>query len=123
MPAAVVLKVAKLGTASVEESVTLNELHKEGSILEKQYKAASETYEALMTAPRKDLGDKISKAFRNIDDILEDMGLESSDDNRRAVRILGYNSMEITKENIEVDSNSGCVYIDGDYGYLDNLNM
>lgn len=101
MPAAVVLKAAKLGTASVEDPVTLNELHKEGSILEKQYKAASETYEALMTAPRKDLGDKISKAFRNIDDILEDMGLESSDDNRRAVRILGYNSMEITKENIE----------------------
>lgn len=101
MPAAVVIKAAKLEGASQEEPVTLNVLHKEGSILQKQYKAAGETYEALMTAPRKDLGDKISKAFRNINDILEDMGLETSDENRRAVRILGYNSMEITKENID----------------------
>ena len=54
-----------------------------------------------MTAPRKDLGDRISKAFRNVDDILEDMKLETSDANRRAVRILGYNSMELTEENIE----------------------
>lgn len=101
MPAAVVIKAAKLEGASQEEPVTLNVLHKEGSILQKQYKAAGETYEALMTAPRKDLGDKISKAFRNINDILEDIGLETSDENRRAVRILGYNSMEITKENID----------------------
>ena len=101
MPAAVVIKAAKLEGGSEEEPVTLNVLHKEGSILQKQYKAAGETYEALMTAPRKDLGDKISKAFRNINDILEDMGLETSDENRRAVRILGYNSIEITKENID----------------------
>lgn len=66
-----------------------------------QQKQASQAYETLMTAPRKDLGDRISKAFRNVDDILQDMKLETSDANRRAVRILGYNSMEITKENIE----------------------
>ena len=64
-------------------------------------KQASQTYETLMTAPRKDLGDRISKAFRNVDDILQDMKLETSDANRRAVRILGYNSMEITEKNIE----------------------
>jgi hypothetical protein len=58
-------------------------------------------YEKLMTAPRGDLGDSITKAFRNVDDILTDMGLETSASNRRAVRILGYNSMEITDENIE----------------------
>lgn len=66
-----------------------------------QQKQAMASYEALMTAPRKDLGDRISKAFRNVDDILQDMGLETSEPNRRAVRILGYNSMEITQENID----------------------
>ena len=29
----------------------------------------------------------------------------------------------ITKDKIEMDSDSGYIYIDGDYGYLDNLNM
>ncbi len=61
---------------------------------------ASAAYETLMTEPRKDLGDKISKAFRNIDEILTDLGLETSESNRRAVRILGYNRMDISEENI-----------------------
>ncbi len=61
---------------------------------------ASAAYETLMTEPRKDLGDKISKAFRNIDEILTDLGIETSESNRRAVRILGYNRMDITEENI-----------------------
>ena len=56
--------------------------------------------ESLMTEPRKDLGDKISKAFRNIDDILSDLGLETNEENRRAVRILGYNRMQINNDNI-----------------------
>lgn len=61
---------------------------------------ASAAYETLMTEPRKDLGDRISKAFRNIDDILTDLGLETSEANRRAVRILGYNRMEVNEDNI-----------------------
>ncbi len=47
------------------------------------------------------MGDSIRKAFRNVDDILEDMGLETSEENRKAVRILGYNSMDITDENMD----------------------
>lgn len=94
------------------QSYTLNRVHEEGTALQNelqdenkgqsqnQQKQASQAYETLMTAPRKDLGDKISKAFRNVDDILEDMGLETSEANRRSVRILGYNSMEITEDNI-----------------------
>ncbi|MCR4675036.1 MAG: flagellar hook-length control protein FliK, partial [Lachnospiraceae bacterium] len=35
-------------------------------------------------------------------DILEDLGLEATEANERAVRILGYNSLEITTENISV---------------------
>ena len=61
---------------------------------------ASAAYETLMTEPRRDLGDRIGKAFRNIDDILTDLGLEMNESNRRAVRILGYNRMEINEDNI-----------------------
>lgn len=96
------------------QSYTINRIHEEGTALQNEFqeenkgqdqnqnqqKQASQAYETLMTAPRKDLGDKISKAFRNVDDILEDMKLETSEANRRAVRILGYNSMEITEDNI-----------------------
>lgn len=96
MPAAVLGKIA-----ISREPFTLGHLQEEGIILKKQYQAAGETYEALMTAPRKDLGDSIQKAFSNVDDILEDKKLEINDSNRRAVRILGYNNMEITIENIE----------------------
>lgn len=62
---------------------------------------AAQAYETLMTEPRRDLGDRISKAFRNIDEILTDLGLESNETNRRAVRILGYNRMEINEGNID----------------------
>ncbi|WMJ85448.1 DUF6240 domain-containing protein [Anaerocolumna sp. MB42-C2] len=61
---------------------------------------AGETYEALMTKPRSDMGDSITKAFQNVDDILEDMKLETTQANERAVRILGYNGISITEENI-----------------------
>ena len=39
--------------------------------------------------------------FSNVDDILTDMSLEKTSENQRAVRILAYNNMEITPENIE----------------------
>lgn len=63
-------------------------------------KQMNERYETVMTVPRADLGDSIKKAFQNVDTILEDMDLETSASNERAVRILGYNSIEITAENI-----------------------
>lgn len=62
--------------------------------------AATEAYEPLMTAPRRDMGDSIQKAFRNVDSQLESLGMELSAANRRAVRILGYNSIPLTQENI-----------------------
>lgn len=95
MPAALAGKISASKTP-----FTLQTLYQEGSFLQSKYEKAGETYEALMTAPRKDMGDSIKKAFRNVDDILEDLDLELNDSNRRAVRILGYNNMEITKENI-----------------------
>lgn len=96
MPAALSGKISASKTP-----FTLEALHQEGSILQSKYDKAGESYEALMTAPRKDMGDSIQKAFRNVDDILQDLGLETNDSNRRAVRILGYNNMEITQDSIQ----------------------
>ena len=76
---------------------TLQGLHDAGSVLEQNLKRANESYETLMTVPRKDLGDSIQKAFRNVDDILADLDLETSESNERAVRILAYNNLDITQ--------------------------
>ena len=62
---------------------------------------AGESYEALMTQVRPDLGDRLSKAFANVDSLISEMGLDLSDENRRHVRILAYNRMEISVENID----------------------
>lgn len=110
MPAAVIGKIC----SKVSQSTLLhiheagrelqdqleNQLNQQGDNKNPSHKKASEAYETLMTEPRRDLGDKISKAFRNIDDILTDLGLETNESNRRAVRILGYNRMEINEDNI-----------------------
>lgn len=96
MPAAILGKVVQS-----ENTFTLAYMHEEGSILKSNYEKAGESYEALMTAPRADLGDKITKAFQNVDDMLKGLELEVNADNERAVRILAYNRMEINKENIE----------------------
>lgn len=80
---------------------TVNELHEAGHALQSAMEAAGESYEALMTAPRSDLGDSIQKAFANVDDILRDLGLEENPANERAVRILAYNRLEINEESVQ----------------------
>ncbi len=96
------LKSVPAYTLGVEEGNldTPGRLHEEGRILQDTFEKANESYEALMTAPRKDMGDNIQKAFRNVDDILTDLDLETNTMNRRAVRILAYNQMEITAESV-----------------------
>ncbi len=96
LPAAVLVRY--VGT---EEEFTLDSVYENGTALKNAYDSARESYETLMTAPRADMGDSIRKAFRNVDDILTDMGLETNEENRRAVRILGYNSMDITDDNMD----------------------
>lgn len=80
---------------------TLGEVHAEGKVLQETYRKAEQSYEALKTEPRRDLGDDIRKAFANVDDILRDLGQELTEENRRAVRILGYNRMEMKVQNLE----------------------
>ena len=88
-----------LGIPKAEIS-TLDSLHNAGTALQKAMEKAGESYETLMTVPRKDLGDSIQKAFRNVDAILTDLELETSAENERAVRILAYNNLEITEESV-----------------------
>lgn len=79
---------------------TLSELSDSAVNLTAQYDKMEQSYEAVGTEVRRDLGDSITKAFQNVDDILEDLDLEITGRNQRAVRILAYNRMELTKENI-----------------------
>lgn len=83
---------------SAEENI--ENLYQRGSSLKTSMESALQSYEIMWTSPRSDMGDSISKAFGNIDDILQDLDMESSSSNRRAVRILAYNKTEITAENI-----------------------
>lgn len=83
-----------------QELLTVNELHKAVSSQVAGRQEWNGVYEAVSTRARKDLGDSIQKAFQSVPEILSDMGLEDTQANERAVRILGYNSMEITEENI-----------------------
>ncbi len=61
---------------------------------------ASVQYETMGTEVRRDLGDSIYKAFDSVDSILEQNGYELTEQNQRAVRILAYNSLEITQDNM-----------------------
>lgn len=81
--------------------LTVNELHAAVSSEALSKRVWTGTYETVQTQVRADLGDSIKKAFEGIPDMLESMGLEDTEANERAVRILGYNRMEITEENIQ----------------------
>ena len=65
------------------------------------FAAMEREYDALGTAPRADMGDSIRKAFANVDAILQEMQLPADAEHTRAVRILGYNSIAITEENLQ----------------------
>lgn len=80
---------------------SLESVYEEGRALQEHYEKAQERYEKLMTEPRRDLGDNIHKAFESVDHILEELGEELTEENRRAVRILGYNRMEVSLSNLE----------------------
>ncbi len=87
--------------AKGEGSASLETIYNEGKAMQASYEKAQASYEKLMTAPRGDLGDSIDKAFASVDHILKDLGVELTDENRRAVRILGYNQMEVNLSNLD----------------------
>ena len=79
---------------------TVNEIYMHGLFVKASFESAQSSYETMMTRPRSDMGDSIQKAFQNVDTILKDLSLETTEGNRRAVKILAFNRMAITKENI-----------------------
>ena len=90
-----------IGTfAEGQSTATLEEFHSEGKAVQETYDRARDSYETLMTSPRADMGDSMKKAFANVDDILMDLGIEPTEETRRAARILGYNRMAMTAENL-----------------------
>lgn len=95
MPAPLIVDTMDTGS-----SITLNELHQTGMnhLAMRRY---AESMETVMTSPNKQLGDTIQKAFANTESLLQKIGMESTAENRRAVRMLGYNSVEVTPENVQ----------------------
>lgn len=86
--------------AQVSQETTFSQIHEQGQTFAKQYEAAQERYETIGTQVRTDLGDSIRKAFQNVDEVLKNAGVAVSEENERAVRILAYNHMDVTAEEI-----------------------
>lgn len=95
VPSAVLGKVA-----SGEAQFTVNDINEAGINLAGKYEEAETLYSAVGTEVRTDLGDTIKAAFDSSYGVLEELGIEDTESARRAVRILGYNSMELTADNI-----------------------
>ncbi|MBR5637382.1 MAG: hypothetical protein IKW81_10690 [Pseudobutyrivibrio sp.] len=79
---------------------TFSYVHEVSVSVTAEYSRMEMTYEAVGTEVRRDLGDSINKAFQNVDDILADLDIESTESSQRAVRALAYNQMEITAESV-----------------------
>ncbi len=97
VPAAVIGSVTQAG-----ETPSVNSFLYHVPAVTSAMAAAGEAYEALSTEVRSDLGDSVAKAVKaSMPDILAGLGLEDNDANRRAVRILAYNQMDMSEDNID----------------------
>lgn len=93
---------ALLGTEVRKQALlTVNELHAAAGSQTANRNEWNQVYETVGTQVRTDLGDSIQKAFQGIPELLREIGLEDTQANERAVRILGYNQMDITQEAVE----------------------
>lgn len=89
------------GAVRRQQLLTMNELHAAITSETANRKDWNSVYETVQTQVRPDLGDSIKEAFSSVAGLLKELEMEDTQANQRAVRILGYNSMEVTKENIE----------------------
>ena len=87
-----------LGEVVKRPSITIGGLYESANHMKAVM--AGRAYETMMTRPRQDMGDSITEAFQNVDDILRDMNLDRNQENKRAIRILAHNEMELSMENI-----------------------
>ncbi len=84
-----------------ETAFSLRGLNTNGKNLLVALSEAQVMYETLGTKPRTDMGDSIFKAYGQLDHILLEQNIEVTEDNLRAARILSYNGLEITDNQIE----------------------
>ncbi len=98
---------AALGDIALEGSVvTIRRVQAVAFSMQKQYEVAGEAYETMSTRVRSDMGDSVKAAMENsARSILSELGYEENDINLRAIRILAYNGMDMTKENVNTVKN------------------
>lgn len=87
-------------TLSQRNTQTISSLLAEGTSMSAQLMKAGQAYDSLMTMPNAEYGDSIQKAFNNMDSLLSEMNIDNTQANQRAVKILGYNQMDINQESI-----------------------
>ena len=90
-------------TDVLEARKTLNEIVRNPvSVFASMFDKMNETYEAVGTQIRGDLGDSLKKAVQgSADDIIKELGLEGTDEDKEAIKVLAANNMDMTKENVE----------------------
>lgn len=88
-------------TLTTMDTETLTSLSEKQSVLRSRLQHANQTYESMLTRPDKEYKDSIQKAFSNMDGLLEELQIEPTEENKRAIRILSYNEMELTSQNID----------------------
>ena len=72
-----------------------------GMSLKQRFKKAGQAYETYGTMRRSELGDSLDKAVKaSATSLLAEIGCEATDENIRAVRILSYNNMDVTPNNL-----------------------
>lgn len=83
-----------------DTDLTIQTAHKEGTALRAALGRADQRYDTLMRALRTELSTPKPGSFQNVDEILNDFSMETTEENRRAVRILGYNELPVSQEAI-----------------------
>lgn len=95
---------AQIAYADVLEArKSLDEMvRKPARVFANMFEKMNETYEAVGTQIRGDLGDSLKKAVQgSADDIAKELGLEGTDEDKEAIKVLAANNMDMTKENVK----------------------
>ena len=101
-PCAAIGDAVSRNEAAGKNDTSLADIENAAFRMQRKYESAGEAYETMSTQVRTDLGDKLGNAVAaSTENILKEMKLEDTQENRRAVRILAYNSMDITMERLE----------------------
>lgn len=90
-------------TDVLEARKTLDEMVRNPArVFANMFDKMNETYEAVGTQIRGDLGDSLKKAVQgSADDIAKELGLEGTDEDKEAIKVLAANNMDMTRENVE----------------------